>query len=374
MNLHPDDLLFFNEVASAMRKVAKQYELPLGSVTHLPMPSAGLAECKGDCSHDGNIRLVLRFAEDGEWCENPRPPEGVWETAAHELAHLRHFNHGLAFQELRLELGLALKNRQENHRDKTLAKLVKMQAAREGEAALGNSEAAEAFATAINRMLIDHELNPSDIDYARGQDQDPVIEMLVDLGHYNIKEVRQRLAWQEMLARIVARAHLCTFLLRPGSNQIWFVGTRSHATVAEYVYGTLVPAADRMCQLEMYRYGAECFKRDGNWKGKNGFRESWLAAFLQRIEQRFNDARQAAVTVAPEGTGTALMRLEGALVKVRKYTEDKFKSKRRRAPLAGLSANHPEGIRRGRAAADRMVIGRRGVAARETRGLLKSSQ
>lgn len=246
MNIHPDDFLFFQDVLKAMRTVARRYELPLKTVTGYPMPTKGMAACMGDCARSGGIRIVFRCTVDGAWCDEPMSPAEVWETAAHELAHLKHANHGVEFQELRLELAQALKNTQEDHRDRVLNKLVKMQAVREGEAALGNEAAAEAFAEAINRMLIEHELKPSDLDYARSQDHDPVIEVPVNLGHYKIKSTGHRTAWQEALARIVARAHLCTFLVRNGSNQITFVGTRSHAMVAEYAYGCLVPAADTM--------------------------------------------------------------------------------------------------------------------------------
>src|SRR3990172_7081848 len=104
MNIYPDDVLFFTEVSQAMRNVAKKYELPLQSITSLPMPKAGMADRMGDCSHSGNIRLVLRCTENGQWCDAPMSPQEVWDTAAHELAHLRHMNHGIAFQEFYDEL------------------------------------------------------------------------------------------------------------------------------------------------------------------------------------------------------------------------------------------------------------------------------
>lgn len=360
-NLHPDDLLFFNEVAGAMRRVAKHYNLPLRMITALPMPKDGLADRLGDCNGSGDIRLVMRATDNGVWVDNPRSPESVWGTAAHELAHLKHMNHGIAFQEFRLELVRAMANQQEDHREKVLARLVKMQASRDGEASIGNTEAAEAFASAINRMLIEHELNPSDIDYARATDRDPVIEVKVNLGAYKIVAKHARVAWQESLARIVAKAHLCTFLIRTGSNDIFFVGTKSHATVAEYTYGILVPAADKMATTARNSYDYECRRKQNNPQGAMGFREAWLSGFLTRINERFSEAREAAVVAAPEGTSTALIRLEGALIKARKYTDDKFKSKRRTPSLNGLNDRHPEGRARGRSAADAMVLGRRGV-------------
>lgn len=134
MNIHPDDLLFFNEVAAAMKLVAGQYGLPLRSVTAYPMPTRGMADRLGDCCATGDIRLVMRATVDGAWVEEPRTPEDIWRTAAHELAHLRHLNHGVAFQEFEEEMRTAIGNRREDHQDKVLRRLVKLQAARDGEA------------------------------------------------------------------------------------------------------------------------------------------------------------------------------------------------------------------------------------------------
>jgi hypothetical protein len=68
----------------------------------------------------------------------------------------------------------------------------------------------------------------------------------------------------------------------------------------------------------------------------------------------------------------ALIRLNGALVKARKYVDDKFSGKKRNASsLTSSYRKNAEGSARGRAAADKMVIGRKGVAGgKGTRGLL----
>lgn len=384
--IHPDDLLFFNEVAMAMRRVAKRYDLPLRNISHYPMPKSGMSDRLGDCSDTGDIRLVLRATENGLWCDDPTTPALVWETAAHELAHLRHMNHGHVFQEFNLELMKALRNETEgDHRDKIIDKIIKIQNLRESEAKMGNTAAAEAFAGAINKMLIENELNPTDIDYARATDRDPVIELRVNLAKYRIKGSKTRIAWQEELARIVARAHMCTFFLRSGSNDIWFVGTKSHATVGEYVYGCLVPAAFAMSEEARRAFRNEC-RRNCNYTKMDGFpeaygyREAWIDAFIRRIAERFQEARDAAVKEAEarqvrQSVGAesqALMRLNGAMTKVQNYVNDKFKGKSGANSLAARYRNNEAGAAAGRAAADRMPIGRRGVeGGSTTRGLLK---
>lgn len=371
--LHPDDLMFFHEVSNAMWKVAHKYRLPLRSITAYPMPERDLADRLGDCSADGHIRLVMRATIDGLWASAPRTPELVWKTAAHELAHLRHFNHGDKHAEFQVELLQALENLQENHQEKVVRKLVKLQKARDGEAALGNTAAAESFAAMINRMLLEHELHPSAIDYASATDNDPVIELPVNLKNYGHPEKKVRIAWEESLARIVAKAHLCTFLLRTGSNQIWFVGTKSHAIVAEYAYGTLLPVAARLADEEYYNYHMGLRREGKDIKLARGFRPAWLDAFVGRIAERFEEERRQAVADAPEGTSVALMRLDGALAKARKYVDDKFRGRGGAQALAGNGRQNAAGRAWGRAAADRMAIGRRGVSAHNAPiGRLKS--
>lgn len=366
IHLHPDDLIFFNEVADAMRRVAKHYALPLRSVTALKMPKKGMADRLGDCSITGDIRLVLRCTEDGEWCVHPMSPGEVWTTAAHELSHLRHWKHGREHGLFEEELLESLKGQQKDHREKVIDKLVKIQALRQSEAEMGNTAAAEAFAATINRMLLENELSPSDLDYARATDKDPVIEVLVDLAKYRIEKKKSRIAWQESLARVVAYGNLCTHLIRPGSNHIWFVGTKSHALVAEYAYGILVPAAEKMCTTEYFRYYSHCRFQLGDLSKTHGFKAAWLDAFVGRIAERLKEAREAAVkqaaTDVPGGQQTALVRLNGALVKVQKYIDNRFKGKK---GVNGLGASsrkaHMDARNMGRAAADKMVIGRRAL-------------
>jgi hypothetical protein len=320
----------------------------------------------------------MRAKSSGVWGD-PLSPEEVWRTAAHELAHLKHMDHGESFQEFELEMYGAMRNQQEDHREKLIRKIVKMQAQAEGERAIGNEEAANNFAEMINKMLIQHELSPTDLDFARVDREDPVIELWVDLDHWQVKRTRARIAWQEELARVVAKAHLCTFFLRRGSNSIAFVGTRSHASVAEYTYVTLVRAATKLSNdawvKEWRSHGGKMIER--------GFRPSWLDGFIMRISERFEIARKAAVAeheaaraaklrpVAPGEESTALIRLNGAMTKVQKYVDDRFGGGRGRPAsyIQGRRGGNSRGLAAGKAAADAMPIGQKSVAGGEQKRL-----
>lgn len=363
MHLHPDDLLLFNEVRAAMWRVAKAYDLRLTSVEPFPMPEYKTSPL-GDCNNHGVVRLVLRGMTEGVWDTEPRDEMNVWMTAAHELAHLRYLNHGSAFQEFEVEMREAMTNQKEDRTQKMLKKLVKMQEMHQGFIRMGSTTEAEAFAGMINKLLIDHELNASDLDYARADALDPVIEVETNLHKYEIPRKKTRVAWQESLAKIVSKAHLCTFLISTGSNTITFVGTKSHATVAEYVYGTLVPVIVRMAKKENEKYERECIAK-GDRSLHHGFKAAWINAFVQRIAERLDEVRKTAIKETAEVTGSesmALMRLDGALVKTRAYIDDKFGKKRRYASaLHSRDGQHPVGKARGREAANRVTLGQKGM-------------
>lgn len=387
--VHPDDVMLFAEMSRVIWSIAKEYKLPVKSVEGYPNPEYRQSPL-GDCSYDGVIRLVMRGMENGEWDPNPRREDDIWGTVAHELAHLRHFNHGLNFQEFEQEMKTAVANRRVDHRQKIIDRLVKMQASRDSEAKIGNEQAAEAFAAAINKMLIEYELNPSELDYARTSDRDPIIEKMVDPAKFRYQGEndskpradygkKTRVAWQEALAGVVARAHLCAFLVHRESNKIWFVGTEAHATVAEYVFTVLLTNADYMAEKEHYHYALKC-KREGRAKDARGYKGSWLMAFVDRVEQRLQQARKEAVQTetshVPGGESQALMRLNGAMIKVQQYMDHKFhgRGSRYAKSLMARGGHHADGARDGKAAADRMPIGRKGISGNKPKGYLEGDQ
>jgi hypothetical protein len=246
--------------------------------------------------------------------------------------------------------------------DKILDKLSKLKASAEGETAIGNSAAAEAFASAINRLLLQHELSEADIPIGGVRDE-PIVEQFVDLKAYGIKQSRVRIGWQEALARVVAPAHLCKFLVLCGSNWITFVGTKQHVTAAEYAYGVLCAAADRMSFAAREQWWRdEC---GGQHLESNGFRGAWLTGFVQRINERFKEARK--VEVAATGNATqALMKLDSALVRAQKHVDERYKS---RTPAASMGGANRQGYEAGRKAADAMKLGQKGVGSSTRKGL-----
>lgn len=251
--------------------------------------------------------------------------------------------------------------------DKILDKLSKLRASAEGEAKLGNAEAAEAFASMINSMLLKHELSMEDVPMGGVVKDEPIVELMVDLKAHGVKDVGSRIGWQEALARIVADAHLCRFLVTTGTNWITFVGTKEHATVAAYAYGVLCSAADRMSMAAR----AEWWKREcgGKHLASGNFRAGWIHGFVGRIAERFAAARKAEVK-ATGNESQALVRLSGALARAAAHVAENYKKK---APSTSMKGGNREGYREGRAAADSMKIGQRGIGNSAQRALKEQS-
>lgn len=377
MKIHPDDIDLFEKVKAVMEQVARDYELPLKSITPHPNPEA--PSWLGTCDSGGNITVVMRFTQHGEWTE-PRREVDIWNTAAHELAHLRYLNHSAAFQAFEEEMQQAIAINRDQERSRLIRKLQKLKAQSEGEAAIGNTAAAETFAAVLNRMLLEHELRPSDLEYQRDHASEPIIELHVDFASHGLEAKRARQAWQESLASVVARNHLCRILIRPRSNSVWFVGTRPHALVAEYTYGVLVKAAWDMSLRELLRYRKEVRRTGQGPSAAYGFRAAWLDAFINRIDERLQQQLNSSVhefATAAAGTmsqTTALLRIDVAKQRVDDYLDAKFGRKHSYAgALNGGRKGHAVGRARGSQAADSLSIHKpisSGARRGATRGML----
>jgi hypothetical protein len=241
--------------------------------------------------------------------------------------------------------------------DKLLGKLAKMVAARDGEAAIGNEAAADAFASAINRLLLDHDLTMAEVDFAASVKEDPIVELHADLAKFGVDRKKARVGWQEALARVVATAHMCKFMVIMGSNAIIFVGTKEHATVAEYAYGTLVAATEKMSWKAYNKMFYGLKNNGGDVREARGYRAAWLSSFVNRMEQRFREAQMGAfASVAP---GVGLMRVNQSLAKAQSYLDGK-KTKKSAAARMDHSWNRA-GHADGKAAANAVPLDRRGV-------------
>ena len=78
-------------------QIAAHFGLRYKSIT---AERANVKSRYGMCTDDGEIRIRLRHAVSGE----PLKYSGLVDTLCHELAHLRHFHHGIRFRRFYLEI------------------------------------------------------------------------------------------------------------------------------------------------------------------------------------------------------------------------------------------------------------------------------
>jgi hypothetical protein len=250
---------------------------------------------------------------------------------------------------------------------KLLDKLAKMKAMAEGAAAIGSEAEAQAFANALQRMLIEHKLKMTDIEFAAQDKEQPIVQRRMDADKYDFRERKARIRWIEQLGCIVADAHFCKMLLHGNSTRYSFVGREEDIAVAEYLFITLYRAAEKISEREYGKYRNSQRKKmiqalgDEGRRGKMphayGFKESFLEAFVSRLKHRLEEEQ------ARHDSSTALMRINQSLAKVKQYV-DKLGS-----PAKALAAPkfHRTGWEKGTEAAN--AVNLRGNGLNEGNGL-----
>lgn len=250
--------------------------------------------------------------------------------------------------------------------EKLLDKLAKLKRHADSAREIGNEAEATAFAEMFQRLVMDHKVNVSDIDFEQQEVEEPVDKHYIDYKKYNIQMKKRRIEWIESLAGVVAQAHFCRILVHTGSSRITLVGRKSDAEVAEYVLVTLQRAAEKMAEKAYYKYWFELFEVcrycggakkghtanhvfDSSTYKASGFKASWLDSFVSRLAQRYREQRQG------YSESTALVRVNKAEKAVVEWIEENVKGK-----ATALSVNgrwNAEGSRQGRAAADKLDLG-----------------
>lgn len=254
--------------------------------------------------------------------------------------------------------------------EKLLDKLQKLKRHAESAKAIGSEAEAQAFAEKIQNLLLEHDLSMSDIEFERMEAEEPIERNLVNFRQYDVKVKKIRCAWMERLASMVARANFCRIIVISGTSNFYLVGRREHRAVAEYMIVTLTRAIIDISKHEHGVYSYECYKRDGNTSGARGFKDSFITAFLMRLFERIEERKKTAGT----STSTALVRInkedaavEAHMKATRDLDKDDPNSTRKASGLRVAAPSSREGVRRGRAAAEKVNLDGRGIEGAATR-------
>lgn len=223
-------------------------------------------------------------------------------------------------------------------------KLRKLMRHEESAREIGSIAEAEAFAAKIQQLLIEHKLEMSEVkasdDHDTERDDGPVDEQKFDPTALGIPySGRQRVAWIEDLASVIARAHFCRILVMNGTTSIWFVGKAQDRAVTGYVFSALVKAAIAQCDSAYNR------ARSDPWADTKGFRRSFYSGFVGAIRDRLYQQRKAAD--ATTSTALVLANADGAVQAYMKKHSSKASS------IGSSSTFNRDGFSRGQAAGQR---------------------
>jgi len=250
-------------------------------------------------------------------------------------------------------------------RERIIEKIQKIKAHAESAERIGSEAEAEAFAEMMQKLLLRHKLEMTDIDFTKFEVEEPVEEHEIDYSKYDCQVKRARIAWIEQLAGIVARAHFCRILIHRGSTRITLVGRKSDCDVAEYMIITLQRLLTRLSIKARLAHNEECSK-EGRKADIYNFRASYIRAFVERLSQRYEAERRS-----QEGSSsTALVRVNRAETAVKEFMAGRRYG--RAAVVRGSRKDgNAEGLRRGAAAADSISLRSNAVGSDSVRGVLR---
>ena len=139
-----------------------------------------------------------------------------------------------------------------------LERIRKMHAKAESAKQLGNEAEAFTFASAVQKLLLKHDLTMSGVEALAAEQNDPIKMHEYDPATYGFKRTRTRVAWTQNLAKVIAKAHGCEVIPIIRSNKLMLVGTREHRQVCEFKLVTLTRYAQEHSEKDYVKFFYEC--------------------------------------------------------------------------------------------------------------------
>lgn len=204
--------------------------------------------------------------------------------------------------------------------EKLVDRIKKMHAKAESAKALGNEAEAFAFASAVSKLLLKHNLEMTDVQAAAAEKEDPVKAHYFDPRTFGLPRKKRREHWSELLARIVADAHMCGILPVNKSNMIMLIGTRSNRQACEFMLVFLTRYAVEHSEKDYVRYFYEC-RDQGDVTKARGYKAGWLLGFVTRLAMRYKADKQEVIKEVQQVNPHALVRLKHQLVKIQEVTD-----------------------------------------------------
>jgi hypothetical protein len=253
----------------------------------------------------------------------------------------------------------------EDPHERALDKIRKIKAMMEGAKSEGE---AQTFAAMMQRMMLQHNIDMTDIEVERMEMDEPVTEQWFNPEGKDAKAKRTRSYWMEDLAAIVARAHFCDIAVNEKTSLIMLIGRKSNIEVAEFMVVTLSRLVHKMALREWWkewrrRGGDESYAENRRVREElKGFRVSYVKSFTRRLAERYAEERRKA-TQGPDATSTAMVRVNRAEAATKAFMAEKFKDSKPAKEITKFKdTSHAAGWRAGREAADKIDLGAGGKA------------
>lgn len=225
--------------------------------------------------------------------------------------------------------------------ERIIEKIAKLKAHAESAQSIGNSEEAAAFAAAMQRLMDNYNLNMTEVELHNLNQTDPVVEVMYDAerwSKFGFKECNHRQSWSELLGGVVAQGYHCKVLLYRG-NRLSFIGRRSDAEIAEYLFLTLRRLAIQLVQRARTVHMIKAVDSGNYADMMKNFKSSFLLGFVMAISTRLREQQAQTLSEHKDNPG-ALVRLNSADGEVAKYLSNLklTKSRSLRLPQPNNSA------------------------------------
>lgn len=172
---------------------------------------------------------------------------------------------------------------------------------------IGSEAEAMIFADMVQRLLIKHDLELSEVEYQAQLAEDPV-----KLHKVHISSKRRSALWQELIARHCALAHLCQAIPVTGRDAFVLIGRRQHRQVAEFMSLTLIRLGADLAQKAYIEHFYRC-KEAGDVTQARGFKKAFLLGFAARVSRRYQAMMLETAARYDKGTGLIRLSQEQAL-------------------------------------------------------------
>lgn len=188
-------------------------------------------------------------------------------------------------------------------RERVLDKLAKIMRLAASERELGNEAAADNFAQIVQKLMLQHEIEISEIKLEESESLSDDMGKTYFSYHYHGMPFKRVRAWQHTLATAVATAHFCELLVPSTAKEPWvvFAGKPANRMVCVYMFEVLARTAVNLAGIK-YLEAWKLELKGGDVRVLRGFKESFLDAFANRISVRYaqlavDQARQESVAL-----------------------------------------------------------------------------